>query len=119
MRADLLSERRGRRVEFLVPQRGDKLRLCKWRWKTRARVSPPRRDHENTREKMLDELRTRLHLRNSPKRIECYDISNLQGSMVVDRKRPLMKGCRRKHFIGGTGFARSPDRTISPAYMKC
>jgi excinuclease ABC subunit C len=42
-----------------------------------------RRDNEQTREKMLEELRTRLHLRNSPKRIECYDISNLQGSMVV------------------------------------
>jgi len=32
---------------------------------------------------MLDELRTKLRLRNAPKRIECYDISNLQGSMVV------------------------------------
>ena len=42
-----------------------------------------RRDSEKTRERMLDELRVKLHLRNTPKRIECYDISNLQGSMVV------------------------------------
>jgi excinuclease ABC subunit C len=32
---------------------------------------------------MLEDLRVKLGLRNSPKRMECYDISNLQGSMVV------------------------------------
>jgi len=83
VRAELLSERRGRRVEFVVPQRGDKLRLLEMAMENARQSFNSRRDNENTREKMLEEVRTKLHLHNSPKRIECYDISNLQGSMVV------------------------------------
>jgi excinuclease ABC subunit C len=83
VRAELLSERRGRKVEFVVPQRGEKLRLLEMAMENARQSFNSRRDNENTREKMLEEVRTKLHLRNSPKRIECYDISNLQGSMVV------------------------------------
>src|SRR5713226_6662011 len=83
VRAELLSEPRGRNVDFLVPQRGDKLRLLEMAMDNARQSFNARRDNENTREKMLEEVRTKLHLRNSPKRIECYDISNLQGSMVV------------------------------------
>jgi excinuclease ABC subunit C len=45
---------------------------------------------------MLEELRTKLHLRNTPKRIECYDISNLQGSMVVGSQATFDEGEPRK-----------------------
>jgi excinuclease ABC subunit C len=83
VRAELLSERRGRKVEFIVPQRGDKLRLLEMAMENARQSFNARRDNENTREKMLEDMRAKLHLRNSPKRIECYDISNLQGSMVV------------------------------------
>jgi excinuclease ABC subunit C len=41
---------------------------------------------------MLEELRRKLHLRNTPKRIECYDISNLQGSMVVGSQATFDEG---------------------------
>jgi len=83
VRSELLAERRGRKVEIIVPQRGEKLRVLEMAMENARQSFAARRDNENTREKMLEELRTRLHLRNSPKRIECYDISNLQGSMVV------------------------------------
>ncbi len=83
VRAELLSERRGRNVDFLVPQRGDKLRLLEMAMDNARQSFAARRDNEKTREKMLEELRTKLHLRNTPKRMECYDISNLQGTMVV------------------------------------
>jgi excinuclease ABC subunit C len=83
VRAELLSERRGKKVEVFVPQRGDKLRLLEMAMENARQSFAARRDNEATRERMLEDLRTRLHLRNSPKRIECYDISNLQGSMVV------------------------------------
>jgi excinuclease ABC subunit C len=83
VRAELLTERRGRKVEIIVPQRGDKLRLLEMAMQNARQSFTSRRDNEQTREQMLEELRTRLHLRNSPKRIECYDISNLQGAMVV------------------------------------
>ena len=83
VRAELLSERRGKKVEFLVPQRGEKLRLLEMAMENARQSFAARRDSDNTRERMLEELRVKLHLRNAPKRIECYDISNLQGSMVV------------------------------------
>jgi excinuclease ABC subunit C len=83
VRAELLSDRRGRKVEFIVPQRGEKLRLLEMAMENARQSFAARRENDNTRERMLEELRTKLHLRNTPKRIECYDISNLQGSMVV------------------------------------
>jgi len=96
VRGELLSERRGKKVEFLVPQRGEKLRLLEMAMDNARQSFAARRDNENTRERMLEELRTRLHLRNSPKRIECYDISNLQGSMVVGSQATFDEGEPRK-----------------------
>jgi excinuclease ABC subunit C len=92
VRAELLSERRGRKVELLVPQRGDKVRLLEMALQNARQSFNSRRDNENTREKMLDELRAKLNLRNSPKLIECYDISNLQGAMVVGSQATFDEG---------------------------
>src|SRR6267154_45071 len=83
VRAELLSERRGKKVEVILPQRGEKLRLLEMAMDNARQSFASRRDNEKTREQMLEDLRVKLNLRNSPKRIECYDISNLQGSMVV------------------------------------
>src|SRR5229473_3131540 len=96
VRAELLTERRGKKTEFLVPQRGEKLRLLEMAMDNARQSFAARRDNENTRERMLEELRTRLHLRNTPKRIECYDISNLQGSMVVGSQATFDEGEPRK-----------------------
>jgi excinuclease ABC subunit C len=82
-RAELLSERRGRKVSLMVPRRGPKQQLLEMANENARQSFAARRDSDLTRERMLEELRTKLHLRNSPKRIECYDISNLQGAMVV------------------------------------
>jgi excinuclease ABC subunit C len=96
VRADLLSERRGKKVEVFVPQRGDKLRLLEMAMENARQSFASRRDNESTREQMLDELRAKLHLRNLPKRIECYDISNLQGSMVVGSQATFDEGQPQK-----------------------
>jgi excinuclease ABC subunit C len=73
-----------------------------------------RRDNELTREKMLDDLRTKLHLKNTPKRMECYDISNLQGTMVVgsqvtfdegEPRKDLYRRYRIRSFEGQDDFA--------------
>ncbi|HXW84239.1 MAG TPA: excinuclease ABC subunit UvrC [Candidatus Binataceae bacterium] len=96
VRGELLSERRGKKVELLVPQRGEKVRLLEMAAENARQSFASRRDSEATLEKMLDELRTKLHLRNTPKRIECYDISNLQGSMVVGSQVTFDDGASRK-----------------------
>ncbi len=92
VRGELLTERRGKKVEVFVPQRGEKLRLLEMAMENARQSFEARRDNEKTREKMLEELRTKLHLRNTPKRIECYDISNLQGSMVVGSQATFDEG---------------------------
>ena len=96
VRAELLSERRGKKVTLAVPQRGEKTRLLEMANENARQSFASRRDSEKTRERMLEELRVRLRLRNTPKRIECYDISNLQGSMVVASQVVFDEGLARK-----------------------
>jgi excinuclease ABC subunit C len=83
VRAEYLSERKGRQVEILCPQRGAKLRLVEMARENAAHSYAERRDVGARRERMLEELQAKLHLRNAPKRIECFDISNIQGSLSV------------------------------------
>ncbi|HEX3408849.1 MAG TPA: excinuclease ABC subunit UvrC, partial [Candidatus Binataceae bacterium] len=96
VRADLLSERRHKKVEVFVPQRGDKLRLLEMATENARQSFAARRDNEKTREHMLADLQAKLSLRNLPKRIECYDISNLQGSMVVGSQATFDEGVPQK-----------------------
>ncbi len=96
VRAELLSERRGKKVILAVPQRGEKTRLLQMANDNARQSFAARRDSEKTRERMLDELRVKLRLRNTPKRIECYDISNLQGTMVVASQVVFDEGLARK-----------------------
>ncbi|HYA34202.1 MAG TPA: excinuclease ABC subunit UvrC [Candidatus Binataceae bacterium] len=114
VRAELLSERRGKKVEFLTPQRGEKLRLLEMAMDNARQSFASRRENENKREKMLDDLRTKLHLHNSPKRMECYDISNLQGTLVVgsqvtfdegEPRKDLYRRYRIRGFEGQDDFA--------------
>jgi excinuclease ABC subunit C len=82
-RAEILSERKGRRVEILRPQRGDRVRLLEMAYENAVQSFRERQDGERQYELVGDELRKRLHLRNAPKRIECFDISNIQGRLAV------------------------------------
>ena len=83
VRAEYLGERKGRQVEILCPQRGAKLRLVEMATANARHSYAERRDQGAQRERMLEELRQRLHLRSVPKRIECFDISNIQGNLTV------------------------------------
>lgn len=83
VRAEYLSEKKGRQVEILCPQRGAKLRLVEMARDNAAHSYAERRDVGARRERMLEELKAKLHLRNAPKRIECFDISNILGSLSV------------------------------------
>ena len=103
-----------RNAKFIVPQRGEKLRLLEMAMDNARQSFASRRDNEKTREQMLEDLRVKLGLRNTPKRMECYDISNLQGSMVVgsqvtfDEGEPcknLYRRYRIRSFEGQDDFA--------------
>ncbi|MFI5395111.1 MAG: excinuclease ABC subunit UvrC [Candidatus Binatia bacterium] len=83
VRADYLSERKGKRVTIFRPQRGDKVRLLEMAAENARQSFRERQDAGHNRERMSAELQRRLRLRNAPKRIECFDISNIQGRLAV------------------------------------
>ena len=82
-----LGERRGSRVDLRVPQRGDKRTLMdtvtRNAEESLARHKTKRSGDLTARTKALEDLQQALELPAPPLRIECYDISNLQGTNVV------------------------------------
>jgi len=83
VREEYLGERKGKKVSLLYPQRGDKRQLVGMAQENARLSFFERHDQEKAREKMLLELQQKLRLRHYPQRIECYDISNIQGSHAV------------------------------------
>ncbi len=83
VREEYLGELRGRPLRVLWPQRGDKARLVAMAAENARQNFGARQDGEARTEKVLLELQRRLHLRNVPTRIECFDISNIQGDQAV------------------------------------
>jgi excinuclease ABC subunit C len=82
-----LRQKRGGAVTLTVPQRGDKLRLVQMVAQNASEVLEQQRikwlsDSQKTA-LALDELREALNLPAPPQRIECYDISNIQGTSAV------------------------------------
>jgi len=85
--AGWLSEKRGRPVELEVPQRGRKRGLVTQLAETAKQELEQMRiqaDYDRSRtEPMLAALAEALDLESPPNRIECYDISNIQGDSAV------------------------------------
>ena len=107
---ELLSDLRGSRVRIRVPQRGDKRALAETVAKNAAQSlalhKTKRASDLTTRNRALEEIQQALELDDVPLRIECYDVSNLQGtevvaSMVVFEDGLPRKGEYRKFVIKG------------------
>ena len=103
-----LSERAGRRVKVSVPQRGDKRALVDLATRN-AELSYRTRFNEITAAHFdaLETLRGMLGLPVIPRRIECFDISTIQGSetvasMVVCEDGRMKKSEYRKFRIKGS-----------------
>ena len=104
--ADYLTGLRGTKVSVLVPQRGDKRRLVEMAVENAQHAFAERNDESARRERMMEELRSKLGLASTPKRIECFDISHVQGEAVVasmvafDEGMPDKRGYRRYKLRG-------------------
>jgi excinuclease ABC subunit C len=83
VREEYLSERRGKRVAMLVPQRGDKLRLVEMAHANAKQGFAERRASAEEGARQVAELQQRLGLRVPPRRIECVDIATFQGGETV------------------------------------
>ncbi len=103
--AALLSERIGRKIDIAVPQRGDKKSLvdlagqnAKQSYTQRFRVLEP------SRKAIQEALADALMLPELPRRIECFDISHIQGaetvaSMVLWEDGKMNKSAYRKFKV--------------------
>jgi len=83
VREEYLGERKGKRVEILCPQRGDRRHLVQMAQDNAKQSFSERHDQEKAREKMLRELQVQLRLKRYPQRIECFDISMIHGAHAV------------------------------------
>jgi excinuclease ABC subunit C len=95
-----LAERRGGPVVLRVPRRGDKKALLETVARnaggTLALHKTRRASDLTTRSKALNEIQEGLGLDDPPLRIECYDVSNLQGTHVVASMVVFEDGLARK-----------------------
>ena len=96
----LLGDLRGSRVQIRVPQRGDKKTLQETvasnARQALALHKTKRASDLTTRNRALEEIQQALELDDVPLRIECYDISNLQGTEVVASMVVFEDGLARK-----------------------
>ena len=124
---DMLTERRGRKVEIHTPQRGQKKAVlglvetnAKHSFQQRFRVMKP------NSKAIQEALQDALNLPDAPRRIECFDISHIQGtdkvaSMVVWEDGKMKKADYRKFIIktvvGNDDFA-SMAEVVTRRYLR-
>ena len=95
-----LRELRGANVDLRVPQRGDKKALMETVQRNATQAfalhKTKRASDLTARSKALAEIQEALALTEAPLRIECFDISNLQGTSVVASMVVFEDGLARK-----------------------
>jgi excinuclease ABC subunit C len=112
--ADALSVKAGRKVEVSVPKRGEKKELIAHAL-TNAREALGRKLADTaTQSRLLDALAATLQLPQSPRRIEVYDNSHIQGSnavgaMIVAGPDGFIKNQYRKFNIRSEGLTPGDD----------
>lgn len=112
--AQYLSEKQGRKVNIIIPKKGDSLKLIEMcRNNAAERISQQMgRNFKETAS--LDELTKLLSLKTYPQYIEAYDISNISGTnnvagmVVFKNARPLKSAYRKfeiKSVVGQDDYA--------------
>jgi excinuclease ABC subunit C len=81
--AEWLSERRGCRVRLLAPRRGERVELLTLAARNAYEAWRERGSRREAREELLAEVDRRLQLGRLPRRMECFDISTMQGRATV------------------------------------
>src|SRR6266849_1625703 len=98
--SEWLAARRGGRVSLRVPQRGDKRALLETVTKNATEAlalhKTRRASDLTTRSQAMREIQDALGLDTAPLRIECFDVSNLQGTHVVASMVVFEDGLARK-----------------------
>jgi excinuclease ABC subunit C len=80
---EALSVRAGRKVQLLVPQRGDRRQLVETALVNARQALARRLADTATQEALLEQLAERFELPDAPSRVEVYDNSHIQGSNAI------------------------------------
>jgi excinuclease ABC subunit C len=108
-----LTDHRGSRVSMRVPQRGDKRALLETvarnAGEALARHKLRRAGDLTTRSKALDEIAEALGMDSAPLRIECFDVSQIQGTDVVASMVVFEDGLARKSEYRRFAVRGNPD----------
>jgi excinuclease ABC subunit C len=95
-----LTDKRGSNVSVRVPRRGDKRTLMETVARNAGQALATHKTRRasdlTTRSQALEEIQRALNLDEAPLRIECYDVSNLQGTEVVASMVVFEDGLPRK-----------------------
>jgi excinuclease ABC subunit C len=117
--AELLSELRGSRVSLRVPQRGDKRALLETVERNAkeafARHRVKRASDLTARSLALQELQEALELPDAPLRIECMDVSHVQGTNVVASMVVFEDGLAKKSDYRRFSVTNGTDDTAAMA----
>ncbi|MGD9906165.1 MAG: excinuclease ABC subunit UvrC [Vicinamibacterales bacterium] len=115
-----LSTRAERKVRLVVPQRGDRRRLVDLATRNAELAYRSRHEQGGVNQlAALEQLQQALQLPSLPRRIECIDISTLQGSdtvasLVVCEDGQMAKGEYRKYRVSGFGARGSGRAPADP-----
>ena len=90
-----LTKEAGRKLEIKTPQKGEKLRLVEMA-ENNAKITLENK--EKDKNAILQELKEVLKLDKLPRKIECYDISNLSGTNMVAGMCVLQDGIIKKNM---------------------
>jgi len=90
--AEWLSEKHGRKVKILTPIRGEKKHLTLLAGRNAKESYRQRGLRNKARSDLLEELQKVFFLHHKPVRIECFDISNVQGNQSVGSMAVLVDG---------------------------
>lgn len=112
--ADALRQKHGRKVNLVVPQRGEKLELVSGALRNARESLERHMSRTASQSKLLDGLTTALGLEEVPKRIEVYDNSHNQGAhaygaMIVSGPEGFEKKHYRKFKFKGKDFKPGDD----------
>ncbi len=105
-----LADRRGRKVRIVVPRRGTQREMVELAERNARESCRQRVNRKEAREKVLREIQGHLGLRKLPRRMECFDISNVQGHFSVGSMSVFLHGEAAKNE-----YRRFRVKTISGA----
>ena len=92
---EILSEKVGRKVEFKIPQKGEKLRFIEMAINN-AKITLENKTRE--KQNIILSLKETLNLEKLPRKIECFDISNISGDYMVAGMCVAIDGAIKKNL---------------------